>query len=45
MPYLIRSTLLAVALAALWSCLWFQPDGVAFFVPGFGGWFVAYGGQ
>jgi hypothetical protein len=45
MPYLIRSALFALALGAFWSCLWFQPDGVAFYVPGVGGYFLAYGGQ
>lgn len=45
MPYLIRSTLVILALAVLWSFVWFQPDGVAFFVPGVGGWFFAYGGN
>lgn len=41
---LVRSALLIVALAVVWSCLWFQEDGVALFVPGVGGYFFAYGG-
>lgn len=44
MPYLIRSSLLALALAALWSCVWFLDDGVAVLVPGVGGYFFQYGG-
>lgn len=45
MPYLIRSALVILAVAAVWSCVWFNPDGVVFFVPGVGGWFFEYGGQ
>jgi hypothetical protein len=44
-PYLIRSALVILAVAAVWSCVWFNPDGVVFFVPGVGGWFFEYGGQ
>lgn len=42
MPYLIRSALVAVSLALVWSTVWFQDDGVTFFVPGVGGYHFAY---
>ena len=39
---MIRATLAIVTLAVLWSCLWFEDDGVAFLVPGLGGYFFSY---
>lgn len=45
MPYLIRSALAVVLAAAVWSTVWFQPDGVTLLVPGVGGWHFSYGGQ
>lgn len=45
MPGLIRSTLVVLAVAVVWSFVWFQPDGVVFFVPGVGGYFFQYGGH
>lgn len=41
---MIRATLVIAALAALWSCLWFSEEGVAFLVPGYGGYFFSYEG-
>jgi hypothetical protein len=42
MPYLIRSAFVAVILALVWSTVWFQDDGITFFVPGVGGYHIAY---
>lgn len=42
MPYLIRSVLFAVTLAAVWSTVWFLDDGVLFQIPGVGGYFFQY---
>jgi len=41
----IRSVLAVALLAAVWSCLWFEEDGVSFFVPHVGGYFLSYSGE
>lgn len=45
MKYAIRSALAVALVAAVWSTVWFQPDGVTFLVPGVGGYHVSYGGR
>lgn len=42
MKGLIRSALIAIAFGLIWSTLWFQDDGITFFVPGIGGYHFAY---
>jgi len=42
MPGLIRTFLISLVAAALWSFLWFEEDGVAIVVPYVGGWFFAF---
>jgi len=45
MPGLIRTILISLTVAVLWSFVWFEEDGVAVVVPYVGGWFFAFDGE
>lgn len=44
MKGLIRCFLASVLFSVLWSFVWFEEDGVSFYVPYVGGWFFAFEG-
>lgn len=39
---MLRMILAVVALAMLWSSVWFQPDGITIMWPGLGGYHISY---
>ena len=45
MSGLIRTILISLTVAVLWSFVWFEEDGVAVVVPYVGGWFFAFDGE